>query len=76
MARNSDEDRVAALASLGILDSQTNEYFDGVTRLAMTIFGMLRRAVGHVDAVSRTGSASTPAPPCSRATALPWAPCA
>ena len=49
MARNSDEDRVAALASLGILDSQTNEYFDGVTRLAMTIFGMPGAFISLID---------------------------
>lgn len=49
MPRNSDEDRVAALASLGILDSQTNEYFDGVTRLAMTIFGMPGAFISLID---------------------------
>lgn len=49
ITRNSDEERVAALERLGILDSQTNEYFDGVTRLAMTVFDIPGAYISLVD---------------------------
>jgi EAL domain-containing protein (putative c-di-GMP-specific phosphodiesterase class I)/GAF domain-containing protein len=49
MPRHSEEERVAALEKLGILDSQTSEYFDGVTRLAMDMFGMPGAYISLID---------------------------
>lgn len=49
MPRNSEEERVAALEKLGILDSQTSEYFDGATRLAMDMFGMPGAYISLID---------------------------
>ena len=59
MPRNSDEQRVAALERLGILDSQTNEYFEGVTQLAMTIFGMPGAFISLIDRDRQWLKAST-----------------
>ncbi|MBY0237859.1 MAG: sensor domain-containing phosphodiesterase [Burkholderiaceae bacterium] len=49
MPRNSEEERIAALEKLGILDSQTSDYFDGVTRLAMEVFGMPGAYISLID---------------------------
>ncbi|GAB2845918.1 EAL domain-containing protein [Pseudoduganella ginsengisoli] len=49
MPRNSEEERVAALERLGILDSQTDAYFDGVTRLAMDVFNMPGAYISLID---------------------------
>jgi EAL domain-containing protein (putative c-di-GMP-specific phosphodiesterase class I)/GGDEF domain-containing protein len=56
---NSEQERVAALERLGILDSQTNEYFDGVTRLAMTIFGLPGAFISLIDRDRQWLKAST-----------------
>lgn len=49
MPPNSEEERLAALEKLGILDSQTSDYFDGVTRLAMDMFGMPGAYISLID---------------------------
>jgi len=49
MGRNTEQERVAALERLGILDEQTSEYFDGVTRLAMDVFGMPGAYISLID---------------------------
>jgi EAL domain-containing protein (putative c-di-GMP-specific phosphodiesterase class I)/GGDEF domain-containing protein len=49
MPRNSEGERVAALERLGILDTQTSDYFNGVTRLAMDMFGMPGAYISLID---------------------------
>jgi EAL domain-containing protein (putative c-di-GMP-specific phosphodiesterase class I)/GGDEF domain-containing protein len=39
LLRNSEPERIQALHQLGILNTNTSEYFDSITRLAMEIFG-------------------------------------
>jgi hypothetical protein len=39
LLRNSEPERIQALHQLGILNTNTSEYFDAITRLAMEIFG-------------------------------------
>ncbi len=49
MPPNSEEERLAALEKLGILDTHTSDYFDGVTRLAMQMFGMPGAYISLID---------------------------
>ncbi|GGC96759.1 sensor domain-containing phosphodiesterase [Undibacterium terreum] len=49
MQENSEAERLAALHELGILDTNTSEYFDSITRLAVTLFGMSASYVSLVD---------------------------
>lgn len=49
MPRNSEQERLAALERLGILDDHTTEYFDGVTRLAMEVFGVGGAYISLID---------------------------
>jgi EAL domain-containing protein (putative c-di-GMP-specific phosphodiesterase class I)/GGDEF domain-containing protein len=48
-AAAADTDRIAALENLGILDSQTSEYFEGITRLAMDLFDMPGAFISLID---------------------------
>jgi len=41
--------RIAALENLGILDTQTSEYFDGIARLAMDVFDMSSAFISLID---------------------------
>jgi EAL domain-containing protein (putative c-di-GMP-specific phosphodiesterase class I)/GGDEF domain-containing protein len=59
MLRNTEQERVAALERLGILDDQTSEYFDGVTRLAMEIFAMPGAYISLIDRDRQLIKAST-----------------
>lgn len=49
MPPNTEQERIAALERLGILDDHTNAYFDGVTRLAMDLFGTGGAYVSLID---------------------------
>jgi len=59
MLRNTEQERVAALERLGILDDQTSEYFEGVTRLAMEIFATPGAYISLIDRDRQLIKAST-----------------
>ena len=49
LINNSEDERLAALHRLGIIDSQTNEYFDIVTQLAIGIFNTRGAYISLID---------------------------
>jgi EAL domain-containing protein (putative c-di-GMP-specific phosphodiesterase class I)/GGDEF domain-containing protein len=49
MLKNSEPERVAALHQLGILNTNTSEYFDAVTRLVAEMFGMSGAYISLID---------------------------
>ncbi|WP_395407176.1 EAL domain-containing protein [Pseudoduganella sp. UC29_106] len=48
-AAAADAERISALENLGILDSQTSEYFESITRLAMDLFDMPGAFISLID---------------------------
>jgi EAL domain-containing protein (putative c-di-GMP-specific phosphodiesterase class I)/GGDEF domain-containing protein len=49
MLKNSEPERIAALNQLGILNTNTSEYFDAVTRLVAEMFGMSGAYISLID---------------------------
>jgi EAL domain-containing protein (putative c-di-GMP-specific phosphodiesterase class I) len=49
MLKNSERERIAALNQLGILNTNTSEYFDAVTRLVAEMFGMSGAYISLID---------------------------
>jgi EAL domain-containing protein (putative c-di-GMP-specific phosphodiesterase class I)/GGDEF domain-containing protein len=49
LLKNSEQERVAALHQLGILNSNTSEYFDAITRLAADLFGISGAYISLID---------------------------
>lgn len=49
LLKNDEEERVAALQQLGILNANTSEYFDSVTRLAADMFGVSGSYISLLD---------------------------
>jgi EAL domain-containing protein (putative c-di-GMP-specific phosphodiesterase class I)/GGDEF domain-containing protein len=49
LLKNDESERVAALHQLGILNANTSEYFDSVTRLAADMFGVSGSYISLID---------------------------
>ncbi|NYE60027.1 EAL domain-containing protein (putative c-di-GMP-specific phosphodiesterase class I)/GGDEF domain-containing protein [Duganella sp. 1224] len=49
MLKNSEPERLQALHQLGILNTNTSEYFDAITRLAMEMFGVAGAYISLLD---------------------------
>jgi EAL domain-containing protein (putative c-di-GMP-specific phosphodiesterase class I)/GGDEF domain-containing protein len=49
LLKNSEPERLQALHQLGILNTNTSEYFDAITRLAMEMFGVAGSYISLLD---------------------------